>query len=94
LLITNKPASVGVQPLAGSGAGAFAHGIALPGANPGHLLASGLPRVRRVAGSTAGTVLGECKAAFRPQSEQYQTLIAPVSPDGVGPYPVREPEPV
>jgi hypothetical protein len=92
VLMSNKPASTGVQPFAGSGAGAFARGITLTGAHAGHLLAGGLPRARRNA--VSGVALGECKAAFRPQSEQYQTLIDPVSPGSEGPHPVREPEPV
>jgi hypothetical protein len=94
VLITHKPVSAGTQPLAGSGAGAFARGITLTGAHAGHVVASGLPRPRRAVAGVEGATLGECKAAFRPQSEQYQTLIAPASQGGVGPHPVREPEPV
>ena len=94
MLISNVPASTGVQPLAGSGAGAFPHGSTRTGAPGADVVASGLPRLRRAAVSAADAVLGQCKAGFRPQSEQYTTLIDPEFPGEVGPHPVREPEPV
>ena len=93
MLNSNTPAPAGFQPLAGSGAGAFTCGTTHAGAQAGNVVASGLPR-QRWAASVAGAVNGQHKADFRPQFEQYLTLIAPAGPGEVGPHPVREPEPV
>jgi hypothetical protein len=94
VLITNKPALAGGQPLAGSGAGAFACGNTPSGAHVGNQFAGALSRPRSAAASAAQAVPGQHQAGFRAQSEQYMTLIAPAGPGEVGPHPVREPEPV
>lgn len=94
MLISNKPVLAAMRPFAGSSAGAFACGIAPAGARTGRLAADAYPRPRSAAASAASVILGQHQASIRTQSEQYLTLIAPVTPGEVGPHPVREPEPV
>jgi hypothetical protein len=96
LLINSQPIKAAMRPLAGFGAGAFLCEGTLAGSHAGEIVAAReLPRLRwTAAASGTSAVPGGYLPASGTQFEQHMTLIDPVAPGGLGPHPVREPEPV
>jgi hypothetical protein len=96
LLINNQPLKADMRPLAGTGAGAVLCAGAQAGSLAGNVVHTpALPRLRWAAADRkSGVYMG---VGYQPTSRtqfEHTTLIDPVAPGGLGPHPVREPEPV
>jgi hypothetical protein len=106
MVINNQPLTAAMRPLAGFGAGAFPSAGSIAFGTPEgscagsytreDVTACALPRLQWAFGAGAGSALGNggAMAASYSQFEQHQILRDPVAPGGMGPNPVREPEPV
>ena len=96
MLINNQPLKAAMRPLAGSGAGAvLCEGVQAGPLAGGVVAMRALPRLRWIAAGSAASALAG--GGYQPTSRMYfehTTLIDPVAQGGLGPHPVREPEPV
>ena len=83
-----------LRPLPGCDAGARLHEGALAGSLGGVTAGSGLPRLPWTAVEARGVAV---RSGYQPISRtqfEQMTRINPASAGGLGPHPVREPEPV
>jgi hypothetical protein len=94
MVINNQPLKAATRPLAGFGAGAFLCEGSWAGSHAGVILAAPALRWATVGSAASAPVQGDYQPTISTQSEQHMTLIDPVAPGGLGPHPVREPEPV
>ena len=98
MLIKNQPLKAAKRPLAGTGAGAFPCEGAMVGSHAGDVVAArALPRFRWTTVAAASVVSASKGDGYQPTSRnefEHTTQISLVIPGGVGPHPVREPEPV
>ena len=81
------------RPMAACGAGAHAHAGVLAGSLGGMAAGRAVPRLPWAAVTSGVQASGSYQPISRTQFEQ-MTLINPASTGGLGPHPVREPEPV
>jgi hypothetical protein len=93
MLIKNPQLQAASRPLAGFGAGAFLCEGAKAGSHGGEVVTRAVPRNRwSVTAGARSAVSGGYLPVNRIQIQTAQAN--PVFPGGVGPHPVREPEPV
>ncbi len=95
MLTTNRPLKAATRPLAGYGAGALLCGGVLAGSVAGGVVAMHVRPRLPWAAADAGSASGRSgsQSAIRTQFEHKTQIIDPVAPGGLGPHPVREPEP-